>query len=168
MGGWGGVGVVPGLGLYGLASPGQEGEPLGSCWQACCAQSSGQAGSGLAWPDAGLVLAGPRPGPSWPRPGLAAWPGPGLAWLAGPWPGWPGPSLSREGFLVYDCAARALLEAMCAPPPTRCARAAGGSAAAARSRCSAWRDAAVRGTKRPTSSGVWAFSVVQPVALTSP
>jgi hypothetical protein len=74
----------------------------------------------------------------------------------------------REGFLVYDCAARALLEAMCAStsnPLRESGRRLGGGGAVAVLRVRATRPCAPKHEQWPTSSGVWAFSVLQPVAV---
>ena len=69
---------------------------------------------------------------------------------------------------MYDCAARALLEAMCvraSDPPRESGRRLGGSGAVAVLRLRATRPCAPRHEEWPTGSGVWAFSVVQPVAV---
>ena len=73
----------------------------------------------------------------------------------------------RAGFLAYDCAARALLEAMCAttsdPLRESARRLGGGTVAVLRMR--ATRPCAPPHEQWPTASGVWAFQVLQPVAV---
>ena len=78
----------------------------------------------------------------------------------------PGPH-RKQGFLVYDCAARALLEALCtrASSPLREGGRRLGCGNVAVLRLRATRPCAPDGEAWPTRRGVWAFGVLHPVAV---
>lgn len=73
----------------------------------------------------------------------------------------------KQGFLVYDCAARALLEAMCAKAsdPLREGGRKLGCGNVAVLRVRATRPCAPAHEQWPTKRGVWAFGVLHPVAV---